>query len=272
MLDKFTFSLSLGSDAVRRQFGYAGKVQAGFSLIELAVVLVVVSFLLGGLLIPLSSQIGQRERENTARQLDQIREALLGFALTNGYLPCPMDPDRSKAQANPSDNTYGEETRVGNVCTKNAGILPWKTLGLNTGIDAWGHARSSQSDAWLGFLRYAVDPNFSSSNTPFTLTTKPTTIPPFPISVVDSDGTTSLTSAGEPPVVLVYSTGAEDADESAKNLRADGQNEIDDPDNPAASVWGVYEGGLPSANFDDMTIWIARPVLFNRMVAAGRLP
>jgi prepilin-type N-terminal cleavage/methylation domain-containing protein len=249
-----------------------GKTQAGFSLIELAVVLVVVGFLLGGLLIPLSSQIGQRNRESTAHQLDQVREALLGFALTNGYLPCPMDPDTSKAQANPSNAAYGEESRTGGACTKSAGILPWKTLGLSSGTDAWGHARLNQSDPWLGFLRYVVDPNFSNSAAPFTLMTKPTTSASFPLNVVDSNGTTPLTSAGEPPVVLVYSTGAENADDSANGLRADGKNETDDPDNPSAAPTATYEGGTPSAKFDDMTIWIARPVLFNRMVAAGRLP
>ena len=183
-----------------------------------------------------------------------------------------MDPDTSKVQAKPTNAAYGEETRVAGVCTKNAGILPWKTLGINTGTDAWGHNRSAQSDPWIGYFRYAVDPNFSSSTAPFALTTQATVTAPFPLSVVDSDGVTLLTSTGEPPVAIVYSTGADDADESPKNLRADGQNEIDDPDNPAASVWGVYEGGTPSSNFDDMTIWIARPVLFNRMVAAGRLP
>ena len=123
----------------------------GFSLVELAVVLVVVSFLLGGLLIPLSSQISQRDREDTVGRLEQAREALLGFALTKGYLPCPMDPDTTKPQADPTNNTYGEESRTGNVCTKNAGILPWKALGLSSGVDAWGHERLAQADGWIGF-------------------------------------------------------------------------------------------------------------------------
>ena len=257
------------------KFGCAGRTR-GFSLIELAVVLVVVSFLLGGLLIPLSSQISQRDREDTAHRLDQAREALFGFALAYGYLPCPMNPDTSKAQAKPTDSTYGEETPrdlLTGKCTLDAGILPWKTLGLSFSYDSWGHGRSAQSDPWLGYFRYAVDPNFSNNgigsapNPPpkFGLTTSATSL-----SVVDSDGTTALSSAGEGPVAIVYSTGQEDADNDG--LRADGANAKNDPDNPSSTPSAVYEGGTPSATFDDMTVWIGRLVLFNRMVAAGRLP
>ena len=243
--------------------------EQGFSLIELAVVLVVVSFLLGGLLVPLSSQIGQRDRETTAHELEQVRGALLGFAMTNGYLPCPMDPDTAKSQAKPTDPSYGEETRVGGTCTKNEGILPWKTLGLSAGTDAWGHTRSAQADPWIGYFRYAVDPNFSNSNTRFSLTTQATTTGTYPLRVVDSDGATFLTSTTEPPIAIVYSTGGDDADNDGR--RADGKNVNDDPDNPGAANT-TFEGGTPSSNFDDMTIWISRPVLFNRMVVAGRLP
>jgi len=34
----------------------------------------------------------------------------------------------------------------------------------------------------------------------------------------------------------------------------------------------VYQADVPSTAFDDILIWISRPILFNRMVAAGRLP
>jgi hypothetical protein len=35
---------------------------------------------------------------------------------------------------------------------------------------------------------------------------------------------------------------------------------------------GVYQSDVPGPNFDDILIWISRPILFNRMVAAGKLP
>lgn len=250
--------------------------QRGFSLIELAVVLVIVGFLLGGLLIPLSSQIGQRDRQTTVRQLDEIREALLGYALVNGHFPCAFIPDPPTANpttADPTNAGYGVANASCSTPATEQGYLPWKTLGLNSGIDAWGHPRSLATDPWNGFFRYRVDRNFSDSTSPITLTT------PFssdslmvrdsstPDTAVGCDPTSNpkivlLTTTTERPVVIVYSTGP-DIIANAENATRESES---------APISGCYEGGGITSTFDDMTIWIARPVLFNRMVAAGRLP
>ena len=62
---------------------------AAFTLVELAVVLMVVGLLLSTLTYTLAAQVDQRTREQTQRTLEQAREALIGFAITNGRLPCP---------------------------------------------------------------------------------------------------------------------------------------------------------------------------------------
>ena len=62
----------------------------GFSLVELAVVMTIVAFLLGGLLYTLSAQTEQRNFEETRRRLDQARELILAFAIVNGRLPCQL--------------------------------------------------------------------------------------------------------------------------------------------------------------------------------------
>lgn len=61
----------------------------GFTLIEVAVVLFIVTILLGSILIPLATQVEQRQISDTQKTLEEIREALIGFAVVNGYLPCP---------------------------------------------------------------------------------------------------------------------------------------------------------------------------------------
>ena len=63
--------------------------QTGFSLIEIAVVLVIISILLAIVAVPLSTQIDQRRRADTMRQLDLAKDAITGFAISNGRLPCP---------------------------------------------------------------------------------------------------------------------------------------------------------------------------------------
>ena len=55
----------------------------GFTLTELAVVMVIVAVLMGGLLIPLSAQRDAQAFRETQAQLDEIREALIGFAVVN---------------------------------------------------------------------------------------------------------------------------------------------------------------------------------------------
>ena len=57
--------------------------EAGFTLVELAVVLVIMAVLIGGMLVPLSAQRDIRNVSETQKQLSEIKEALLGFAIIN---------------------------------------------------------------------------------------------------------------------------------------------------------------------------------------------
>ena len=75
--------------------------------------------------------------------------------------------------------------------------------------------------------------------------------------VQNSTGNPLLTTS-ERPVAIVFSTG--------KDRVANGEN----ADFEAAS--GLYERDVPSPSFDDVLIFISRPLLMNRLVEAGRLP
>ena len=63
--------------------------QRGFSLIELAVVLVIVGLLVGGGIAALNSATQQTRRIEAERQLIHVRDALYGYAMSEGRLPCP---------------------------------------------------------------------------------------------------------------------------------------------------------------------------------------
>src|SRR5215212_9621794 len=64
----------------------------GFTLVEMMVVLLIVASLVASLSIPLATQLQLRRNESTRQQLDEVRDALLGFAAANGRLPCPATP------------------------------------------------------------------------------------------------------------------------------------------------------------------------------------
>ena len=64
--------------------------RAGFTLVEMAVVLVIVGLMLGGMLIPITAQMDQRNYSETRQRMNDIREALIGYGLAHGHLPCPQ--------------------------------------------------------------------------------------------------------------------------------------------------------------------------------------
>lgn len=59
------------------------KAQQGFTLIELAIVLVIVTILVGGLAMPLSAQIQARRIAETKKIMEEAREAIFGYAMTH---------------------------------------------------------------------------------------------------------------------------------------------------------------------------------------------
>ena len=240
----------------------------GFTLVELAMVLFIVSLLVGGLLVPLASQLESRQRNAALEQMEFIKEALIGFAIINGRLPCYT------TQSNPAASTYGEEDVTCNPAglafdsdgdgENDDGILPWKTLGMASGLDPWGVQRTAASDPWIGYWRYRVDTTFESTAPLFTLSDQS-----GEMSICDSNDAL-LISVSERPVAVIYSTGA--------NQTADGQNASYEtvlaPTSTCtpAPTGPTYQGGEVSGGFDDVTVWLTRPMLFNRLVTAGTLP
>ena len=110
--------------------------QSGFTLIEIAIVLLIVTILLGYTvaLFPRQQQLKQYRSLNL--EMDRVTEAIIGFAQVNGRLPCPAQP----ADA-------GVEDINGNVgCNVYDGFVPVNTLGLNGRLnedslllDPWGN-------------------------------------------------------------------------------------------------------------------------------------
>lgn len=228
----------------------------GFTLVEIAIVLVVVGLLIGGLITPLSTQLEQRRVTDTQRSMDDTRDALIGFAVRNGYLPCP-----AISAAN------GLEDRAGDRCTneRRAGFLPWATLGMPK-LDSWGRV----------FI-YSVTPEFADSAQLFRLAT------PRDITVATRDAAGNLVAATAPndiPAVIV-STGRNGyggfSDLGVRAVDAGTGNTDEkanlDPAGTAFIARGASDNAaLPGGAYDDLVVWVSPNILFNRMIAAQRLP
>lgn len=232
------------------------KHHSGFTLVEIAIVLVIVGLIIGGLVTPLTVQMEQRRVTETQRALDEARESLIGFSLRNGYLPCPA-----------ISASNGLEDRSGTGCTdgRRQGLLPWATLGLPK-LDSWNHV-----------FRYSVSPAFTGSGLRFTLQSA------RDITVNTRDGAGALAPATAPNdiVAVVLSHGhngygaTSDQGTQAANTSANNPDERINLD-PAGTAFisrTVNENpNAPGGEFDDLLTWLSPNILYNRMVAAQRLP
>ena len=233
----------------------------GFSLIEVAVVMFIIVLLLGSILIPLTTQVEQRQISDTQKTLEEIREALVGYALVNGYLPCP-DTDTDG-----SENVDAVTGRCSTISVDNVayGRLPHLNLGLG------------RSDLWDNRFTYVVNEQFArragSTSSPFTLATPGNDI--YICATAACVATARLSTAAIFAVVSHGKNGA-GAVSYATNAMNPASVSADEQDNYGTDREIVshppFTGGAAASEFDDIVIWLSRYTLFNRMVAAGKLP
>ncbi len=225
-------------------------------------VLFIISLVMGGLLVPMATQLEARQRNDTLTKLDEIRQAQIGYALIYGKLPCPSTTIDPTDEDDSDGFAYGVEDANCNVVPA-AGYLPWKTLGVSA-YDSWGVVRTLSTDPMNGYWRYVVDTKFACPGTPAACDgSKLINLSDGPSdSLLVQDSNTPpniLTSTSEPPLAIIYSTGA---DQTAN---------LENSTIEVAAPY-TYQGGTVTPNFDDISIWLTRPLLFSRLVTAGTLP
>lgn len=108
----------------------------GFTLAEIAIVLLIIALLSAGALSAFRLQNLRAQFAETRAQLEEARQSLLSFAVVSGALPCP-DTD---------DDGGSDACQAGGV---SRGTLPWRDLAL------------PQRDPWGQVIRYAVHREFA---------------------------------------------------------------------------------------------------------------
>lgn len=258
----------------------------GFTLAELAVVLVIVGLLLGGLMVPLSAQTDSKARSDNDKAMADISDALVGFAIANGRLPCPALAAIPDTNAGAGLESTNGQPGAALACTNPAGVLPWATLGVAE-TDSWGNRFTYR--VTLDFARGATGQTTYTlgAGTCATNNNPPTTPPSNPqfaafalcsqgdMTILNTVGGTNV-SINIPAVVISHGKNGYGAFTSQGTQLALG-GDADEQDNQLTA------GGTATANtnfvsktststFDDSVIWISSNVLFNRMIAAGKLP
>jgi prepilin-type N-terminal cleavage/methylation domain-containing protein len=235
--------------------------QRGFTLMELTVVLVIVALLLGGLMVPLSAQRDIKGRQDTEKALGEIREALIGFAVVNGRLPCPASAAIASGTAGAgSEVTTGSGTAL--ACTSAVGALPWATIGLPES-DAWGNRYTYR--VTLNFARgipqstFGCTPASDPANAAFALCT------PGDITVLTAASGGATIASNIPAAVVSHGRIAAGAyTSSGSQIAGAAGDELENADADATFV--------SNSGNDDQVMWLSPNLLMNRMIAAGKLP
>jgi prepilin-type N-terminal cleavage/methylation domain-containing protein len=143
----------------------------GFTLIEVAICMVILGLVLTGLVVSLSQQLQQRRLLDTRTTLGEANDALIAFVTANGRLPCP-----AVAGSNGLEATIAPGT-----CTAAAGFLPAVTLGLpnldGNGLlnDGWADGSIRDNTGALSYpraIRYSVTPLTGTTSVNALTTTK----------------------------------------------------------------------------------------------------
>lgn len=255
----------------------------GFSLVEMAVVLIILGFVLGALLLPLQAQRQQLAQSQTEITLETAKRALLGYAQSQGRLPCPATNNGTGVF--PDDNPVPNPL-AGGVCNKQLGFLPAAALGIQP-TDAQGFA----IDAWSNRIMYAVAQSSSTSAPPNTATPDFTTnnstdsmnivgisslVPELRVCSSSIGIQVNACSSGTETnyvinnaVAIIYSLGPTGSQASG------GNDENTNPKVPTSikSVFVSHDvrSSDPSGEFDHMMVWISPYLLYNAMIEAGQL-
>lgn len=240
----------------------------GFTLVELAMSLLVIGLLMGTLILPVTGQLNARAISETEKTMDNIKEALIGYAVMNNKLPCPAE-----VVSNPAANDFG--TSQSAWCGRE-GFLPWAELGIGRVTDAWGFP-----------IRYRVDSAYTATTgIPNDLKTKdkidvthdypqpnapPVNKPLVSPETYQNPSPPPLTFDASKIIVVLLSYGNDHIPNGTQDQQKNGITPYENADGDVTYVLNDnVKGGDADKNFDDIVMWLPKTTLLARLATANR--
>ena len=273
--------------------------QAGFTLIEIAIVVLIVTILLGYTVAMFPVQQELKQYREVEREMDEIVEHLIGFAQVNGRLPCPdTNSDINGSGTNgvidgqedtddEIDNftgAAGADTLI-DSCKAFSGFVPVGTIGMSGDISASGNL----VDPWGQPYRYHVS-NADVSVTGVIDLVSPNgvrqeglaNVGPALNLVICADSTNPSAADVACPVAadtivanaaaVIYSSGRDRADVAvASNIQNENRDDFQNGTNDLIYTSSV-RSDVANAEYDDKLRWISPNLLFSKMIRADQLP
>lgn len=228
---------------------------AGFTLLEMSLVLVVLAVVLGGLMQPILNNREQLLQRQAKTQLEEVRQALLGYAVSLARLPCPA-----------TETSAGVARVSGIGCETYGGYVPSVDLGVAGALDSEGVLL----DPWSKRLRYRLSSHDSDADgrADFAVTGGMREAGlsqlrgDLEISHWSGESCDDLQLRASHIVAVVYSDG--------KNTNAS-RAELLNQEVGSHFATGAFSQST-DCGFDDQLRWISDSALFTHMLRAQRLP
>jgi len=258
------------------------KHDQGFTLIEVAIVMLIIAFLIGAAITPLNAQRESANIKKARVELKTIEDALYGFAIANGYLPCPAIPGLGNNGGNATD------------CTSFHGFVPSALLGISGRancdglmIDPWGNPyrysiTNADSSSVVGggadFVRAgeisgeSQPPNNLSALSPdFRICSN--------VTVACGAGTGAVNIVADNTVAVWFSMGKQWQNPSTPENENAGEATVNSTCGLSAYnisgdrfFYSADRVETGANSFDDIVMWLSPNILYTKMLAAGQLP
>ncbi len=259
--------------------------QHGFTLIEMAIVFLIIGALLSYTFMPLRAQLETANIKEARGKLAEIEQALYGFAIANGRLPCPTLPGEGGLSM-PQDPP--------DACDSSIGFVPSGTLGLKGEtncdgllVDPWGRPyRYSVTDSDVnsddvddfvvsGQLRDPTDGVGIATAAPDLRVCRN-----LDASCIGGTGTPAANIIADEVVAVIFSMGTK----SRANSSAENENAGEGGTLPSTCGLSAYPIGndpfyyaakrreIAGQEFDDNLIWISPHILYGKLLQAGQIP
>ena len=238
--------------------------QSGFTLIEMAIVVVVVSLLLGRFLVPLAAEMDYQRIQWTQQQLEEIKKALVGFFVIYKRLPCPADSSGIEQISlyPPKDPITNNPMTIPNInrsCMNGqGGFLPWLTLGVGR-YDAWGkpfhyHVAEQFTNSKKQVVQFfATDPDFATDPIKGTQYLREPTMfsDQSSLEVMDAVYLTQLTNQNDTHVAVIILSYGKNGEGDGENGNSDARYQIDTKLKSFFPGKDILPGG------DDILTWMS---------------
>ena len=241
--------------------------QRAFTLVEMAMVLLVIGLLTKTAMAPLAAMQKHGQRKQAEQQLSSVRDAVFAHLVAYGALPCPLAATSGVLVVSSAVNDANREQRA---CTVSSGYVPTAQLRVAGAVSDEG----ALLDPWGRKLHYSVSLSDAVDTGNARLPDWTTTGEAAQVGVSNLSADLVLCNSAvngqcagrgvraDQIAFVLFSTGADNSVQGAQAENLDGDN-----------YFVVAEESIVDDNpFDDLLVWGSAADVMYWMLRMGWLP